>query len=282
MDFLSKLWGGVKSAGSGILNMFGGGGGGQSLASGTTLGQLNPSQLSYQRSQLPQSNSFSTAGKSGSGFMSQIFDPQTLLGAGLTGIGLLKKPPKMPQSSAVNNYASQVNSGGIPVNQQAMGNISNTLNEKFNPLTDAEIQAATRNTEQQKNEAIKRLQGVYGSLRPGTDYTTDSNYKMDLQNVERDFAQQGSDIVANRSRSAQEAFRGNQRQAVQQALGANEQQMNQLAQVAQLDLVQIMSQLNLDYAQAAAFKETFLGLGGDLLRSGLGANQPVLSLFGSN
>ena len=271
MDFLNSLWGGIKSAGSGLLNMFGGGGNAKLYPGQSGYGQLSQQQLSQQ-------NQFNGIGGLGStqggskGFMSQIFNPQTLLGAGLTGIGLMKKPPKMPQSNAFQNYQSQVNQGGTPLNQQAQGVISGNLSKQFDPLTDPEIQAATRNTELQKNEAIKRLQGVYGSLRPGTDYTTDSNYKMDLANVERDFAQQGSDIVANRSRAAQDAFNTNQRGAVQQALGANEQQMNQLAQIAQLDIVQIMSQLNLDAQQAQSFKDTFLSLGTDLLYQGLGGS----------
>lgn len=288
MDFLNSLWSGLKSAGSGILNLFGGGNNQTSWSKQTPqytpFSGMTSSGPGYAVNSTQTSsggNGFLGGLESGIGSVLNMFgNPKSLLGAGALGLGLLKGNPKVPAlPQSVEQLRGMAQSGGTPLGQQAQGNLSNTLSQKFNPLTDPEIEAATRNNELQKNEAIKRLQGVYGSLRPGTDYTTDSNYKMDLQNTENSFAQQGSDIVANRSRSAMDAFNTNQRYAAQQALGASDTQMAQLGAIAQLDINQIMTKLNMDYNSAQQFKQTFLNLGGQLLLSGFGAQPNPFSGF---
>jgi len=279
MDFLNKLWGGVKSAGSGLLGLFGGGSGGATagIAPGQTgYGQLTPQQLMQQNGL----KDIGIGGEGGGGFLQSLFNPQTILGSVLTGVGLLKKPPKVPQSQAFNQYQSQVKSGGTPLGQLGQSKLTEQLNQNYEPLAQPEIDAALRELE--RNQVIEedKVRDLYRNLRPGTDPSTDSSFQRDLSTVSDQFSRAKADTLATRTRDTQAIFNQQRVQQIQTALGANEQQMNQLAQIAQLDILQIMTQLNLDYAQAQAFKETFLGLGGDLLRSGLNTQPDILSLFG--
>ena len=49
------------------------------------------------------------------------------------------------------------------------------------------------------------------------------------------------------------------------SLGASQQDMNTMLQIAQLDINQIMAQFQIDAEQARLFKETFLNLGSSLI-----------------
>lgn len=281
----------VKSAGSGLMNMFTGGGSGGGLLGGVgnmikapfqAIGNIGNSIFSNFGG---GSGSYSPQGvqpqqrQGFGGILDSFKNPSTLLGAGMLGAGLLKGTPKVPQlPQSVNNLRSQVQAGGSPLGQQAGGVISQNLMKQFNPLTAEEITAATANLDQSRMQDIKRLEDLYASARPGTDYTTDSTYKRDLNEIESNYAQNKANLIADRTRSAEQAFNQNQFANIQAALGASSEQMAQLAQLAQLDVEQIMAQLQLDYASAMNFKQVFQNLGGQLLLSGLGAN----SLFGFN
>ena len=223
-------------------------------------------------------------GSSGNGISSSILNmfknPATLLGAGSLAAGLLKGNPKVPAlPESVNQLKSQVQAGGTPLGQQAQGVLSQNLSKQFSPLNDQEIQAATAELERNRLQDIRRLEGVYASSRPGTDYTTDSNYKADLADVERRYAEAKSNSVATRTRTAEEYFNQNQARSIQASLGASDSQMAQLAQLAQLDVEQIMAQLQMDYASAQNFKQVFQNLGGTLLLQGLTGSTPF---FGFN
>jgi len=297
-DLLSSLWGGIKNIGSGIRNSFSGGG---SQDQGFTTNFLSRQALASQNMMnfgtpnvTPRiAPSFGAGFKSGFGnqslgskagsgigsILSSFLNPSTLLGAGSLFMGLGKKLPDAPQlPPSVNQLRSQVESGGSPLGQQAQGVISQNLSQQFNPLTDAELTAATADLDRSRLQDIKRLEDLYASTRPGTDYTTDTTYKRDLGEIERSYAQSKADTVANRTRQAQEIFNQNQYRNVQSAIGASDTQMKQLYDIAQLDIYQIAQQLQIDLAQAQQFKETFTSIGSDLLRSGLGV--PTMSLFG--
>ena len=287
--------GGIKNIGSSVMNLFGGGGssrggsgfnplgflggGSKGISPGQVgYGQLTPSQLSYQNSLNFPSGSALGGGSRSGGLLSSFMNPSTLLGGLSLGAGLLKKLPRAPElPESVNQLRSQVQAGGSPLGQQAQGVISGNLSKQFNPLTSEELTAATADLDRSRLMDIKRLEGLYASARPGTDYTTDTQYKQDLAGIERNYAESKSNVVANRTRGAEDAFNVNQYRNVQSALGASDQQMAQLAQLAQLDVEQIMTQLQLDYASALNFKQVFQNIGGQLLLSGLGAASPFSS-----
>ena len=224
------------------------------------------------------------ASSSGSGLLGGVLNlfknPATLLGAGALGAGLLKGNPKVPPLPAsVEQFRQQTQAGGSPLGQQAQGVVSQNLMKQFNPLTSEELMASTNELYRSQQQDVRRLEGLYASARPGTDYTTDTNYQRDLGDIQRRYAESRSNVVGDRTRTAEQAFNQNQIQNVQQALGASNEQMAQLAEIAKLEVEQIMAQLSMDYASALNFKQTFQNLGGTLLLQGLTGTSP---LFGFN
>lgn len=257
-----------------------GGGGSGGSGGGFTKNFLSPQQLQYQNSMngigggsrggSMFGNLFGGLTKGLGGIMGLFGKPQTQLGTGLLGVGLAKQFPKVPAlPESVNPIRQRANAGGGPLAQLASSNVSGILNQQFNPLTEPELTAATANLDKSRMQDIKRLEDMYASVRPGTDYTTDTTYKQDLGEIEGNYAQAKANTVADRTRSAQELFRNNQSRAVQQAMGIDNEQMAQLMDIAQLDISQIMAQLNIDYAAALNFKQVFQELGGNLLLSGM-------------
>lgn len=265
----SKLLGG--GGGGGLMNMFKGG---NSAMTGVRQGSNT--------SLLTTGNQGGSGG--GGGLLGGVLDmfkkPSTLLGAGLLGAGLLKGNPKMPPLPAsVDQFRQQTQAGGSPLGQQAQGVVSQNLMKQFNPLTSEELMASTNELDRNQQQDVRRLEGLYASTRPGTDYTTDSNYQRDLADIQRRYSESKANVVGDRTRSAEGAFNQNQTNNIQQALGASNEQMSQLAQIAQLEVEQIMTKLQMDYASALNFKQTFQNLGGTLLLQGLTGSSP---LFGFN
>jgi len=187
-------------------------------------------------------------------------DPQNLLGTALLGGGLLKQFPEAPDISAQTQQLRQQVGGG-PLGEQARGVLSQNLDRQFEPLSDEEITAVTRDIDRQEEEAKERVRETFRNVRPGTSELTDTALAQELRNVEREFAQLREDAIAGRTRTAEDRFRSQQLADIQTAIGASDQEFNQLAQIAQLDVNQIAQQLQLDIEQAQLFKETMLGLG---------------------
>lgn len=280
----AKLIGG--GAGS-LMNMFGGGGGSSSGGNSGGPGFKSGFGSGFGTATNRQPNqSFtnlfgSKAGDASGGILNSFLNPQTLLGAGSLVAGLGKKVPKAPPlPQSVEDLRGQVQAGGSPLGQLAQGKLTEQLNENYDPLAQPEIDAALRELERNQVLEEDKVRDLYRNLRPGTDPSTDSAFQRDLATVSDQFSRAKADTLATRTRDTKAIFDQQRGQQIQQALGASDQQMARLSEIAQLDVAQIMTQLNLDFTQAQAFKETFLGLGNNLLLSGLGAQPNILSLFG--
>lgn len=178
--------------------------------------------------------------------------------------GLLKGYPKVPDTSAQLDQL-RAQAGGNPLSQFAQGQLQNQMNEQYNPLTQPEIDAALRQIEVEQGHAVDQLRDQYRNLRPGTDPSTDSTFRRDLMELQDQFSRQKADTLATRTRDTKSIFDQQRMQQIQTALGASQQEMQNLTQIAQLDIGQIMAQLSLDAQQAQLFKETFLDLGSNLI-----------------
>ena len=261
----------------GLFNSFKSGGGNSGVLSGVRQGSNTPISTT---GNLGSGFGSSSGSGLGSGILNMFKNPATLLGAGSLAAGLLKSNPKVPAlPDSVNQLKSQVQGGGSPLGQQAQGVVSQNLMKSFNPLTSEELMASTDELDRSQQQDVRRLEGLYASARPGTDYTTDTNYQRDLADIQRRYSESRSNVVGDRTRTAEQYFNQNQAQNIQAALGASSEQMAQLAQLAQLDVEQIMTQLEMDYASALNFKQTFQNLGGTLLLQGLTGSTPF---FGFN
>lgn len=239
MDWLSNIFSGLGNAaggamksignmGGGLMNMFGGGnqnGSGYTGAQNMTNAMGGPNQMS-----------FGATPKSGGGGSS--FNPGMAgAGLGIMGLGqLMNKPVKMPdfnsnpQVQALNNWQNQANHPMDPNVATAMQNTLNIQNE----------------------QQLRNLRDVYANLRPGTDYTTDSNYQRDLGNLNRSMASQNADAMAG------------------QQFNSNQQQLGNLTNMAQLGVGQQMGNANLQAQRQQQQNQMFGNVGSMFLQNGLG------------
>ncbi len=186
------------------------------------------------------------------------------LGAGLLGAGLFRNFPQVPDlPQSAENLRAQA--GNDPLGQQARGVLSSNLDRTFNPLTSEELTAGRREIERSFDEREEQVRDLFRNVRPGTNEFTDSALAKSLTDVRRERTEALSDFAANRTRDVESRFFSEQAASIQQSLGASDQEFQQLAQIAQLDINQIALQLELDVEQARLFKETFANLGSSLI-----------------
>ena len=94
--------------------------------------------------------------------------PQRAFGTGLLGVGLAKGLPKVPNLSApYDQLKSQIQGGGSPLGQLAQSKVTENLNQKFEPLSDPEIEANLRQYKLQRQMDRLKIYDVYHNLMPG-------------------------------------------------------------------------------------------------------------------
>ena len=259
---------GAGGGGGGIMNMFGGGGGNVAKSSSMSS-YFNPMVQGGSTSNIGQGGFGllkSPMGGDGASLMS-MFGNKNLLGLGSLALGLGKQFPEAPQTTpSLEEARSKILSGGSPLGQFASNKLQSQMGQEFSPLDEFEISAALRQLEKDKVRALEGVRETYRNARPGSSMDTDSTFRKDYQEVEQQYSQLAADTVANRTRDVKSQFDQQRTQQIQLALGANESEMNQLMNIAQLDLVSVMKQLDLDAENARLFKETFLNLGASMLK----------------
>lgn len=224
--------------GQGLMGLFSGGH--QSQPSYVNRAMTNPTNIAhFQQNGMPNFPQMQQGGNNGVMSMFSKGQNPGMMGAGLGVMGLgqlLNKQTKMPdfnQNQSVqqlNNWSSQANHPMDPNVAQAMQNTLNIQNE----------------------QQLRNLRDVYKNLRPGTDYTTDSNYQRDLGNLNRSIGQNNADAMAG------------------QQFKSNEQQIGNLTNMAQLGVGQQMGNANLQAQRQQNQNEMFGNIGSMLLQSGIG------------
>lgn len=256
MGWLSNLFSGIGNAAGGamnsvgqgfgsLMNMFGGGnksaGGGGNSNMMSALGGPNSfmggAGGNKSQSYNPMAAMASPSQGGGNSMMGKFNPGMTGAGLGIMGLGqLMNKPTKMPDF----NSQPQV---------QALNNWQNQASHPMDP----NVATAMQNTLNIQNEQqLRNLRDVYKNLRPGTDYTTDSNYQRDLTNLNRSIASQNADAMAG------------------QQFNSNQQQLGNLTNMAQLGVGQQMGQANLDAQRQQQQNQMFGNIGSLFLQNGLG------------
>ena len=104
-------------------------------------------------------------------------------------------------------------------------------------------QMLQRNTQQLRDTKVRELQALYHNARPGTDYLTDSSYQRDLANLDKGI----QDNLTDELTKAESTF--------------STQEQDRLSQIAQMDIYSIMAQTGLEAQEAQQFKEMFGNVG---------------------
>lgn len=219
MDFLSGIFNGVKGLfGGGSSNP--GSGIGKMMPAGTST--YGPNNVPFNMPQPGQSVPFAK----GNSFLNDIFPggvSKGIMGAGLDILGNVLAPKvKQPNINELPNVKAfqqfSQNPPQLPQNMQDEINKSSGIMEE---------------------EQLRRLRDVYKNARPGTDYTTDSAYQRDLANLQRSQA-------SNRVNAL-----------IDPTLKYHQAQGSQLAELAQMDVYDIMMKTGMSAQEADDFKQMF-------------------------
>ena len=275
----------ASSAGRGAMSLFGGstplgasvgrgfnvGMGGkanQVLASKNIASGFNPLSM------------FGFGGGGGGGKDDNNFGSK-LLGGSLIGAGLMKGLPKAPQvPQGISQLTSQIQQGGTELGQLGKEKLTGQLNREFQPMSEAEIQAALHQIEIEEAKAVDQVNDLYRNLRPGTDPSSDSTYRRDLQEVRDQFARAKSDTIATRTRDLQQTFDAQQAQNIQVAIGASDRDIEQLKNMNDYEVERLAQQLQLDVAQTQQLKNTLISLGNTLISPETAIFNRIFNNFG--
>lgn len=239
MGFLSSIFSGLGNLVKPLTNMFSGGGGGaggglmQGISSLFGGGQSQPSFAKPGGGAQNMMNSIGGANqampKQSGNFLQGLFPGG--VGSGVAGmaipaIGNMFAPkPKVPDLTQSQGYKNLQNF-----------HPGNSVSPEYQTM----IQ---NNVAKQRDQRKREIDATYHSLRPGTDYTTDSNYQRDISNLQQESQNNLTDELAK----AEGTFSG--------------QEQDRLAQLAQLDEAQIMMQTGLSFQEANDFKQMFSNVG---------------------
>ena len=225
MDFFSNIFKGLGNLVQPIMSMFGGGGGQpQNIGGGNSTYGMN----NIPQGMKPPATS-GVGGNIGGNFMQSLFPGGT--GQGVAGIAA----PLIG-----NMFAPKVKTPDI----SNLSSVNAMRNFRPGNSVSPEYQTMIQNNVKQLRDQRKReIDAVYHSTRPGTDYTTDTNYQRDIANLD----QSTQDNLTDELAKAEGTFSG--------------QEQDRLAQIAQNDIAQIMLQTGLDAQEANDFKQMFSNVG---------------------
>lgn len=254
-DFLGNLFGGIKNVFSGatqgagnllggIGSLFSGRGQSSQQPSYVNRAMTNPTNIAHfqQSNQMPSFPQMNIGGmKSGSMGKQKTIMDSLFPGGSTAGIAGLAAPaignmfaPKSPNIPDINSLSSV----------QAMQNFKpgNSVSPEYQTM----IQ---NNVNQLRDQQIRELQATYHNARPGTDYTTDSNYQRDLALLNQNVQNNMTDELAK----AEGTF--------------SSQEQQRLSEIAQMDIYSIMAQTGMKAQEAQQFKEMFSNIGNTFLTS---------------
>ena len=165
--------------------------------------------------------------------------PQTLLGAGISGIGQLMKPqqqfPSLGGAGGTQSFKNLLSAGpkGVQVSDELKSQLDDEIQGKYDQLT-------------------QRIQQKYKQLRPGSDYLNDSQYQEEIKELEADQQDEMKNAVANYQESQYQT------------------QLQGAQYFSQMDTYELMGQTGLDVQSAQEFQDWLRTIGGGLFQSGLG------------
>lgn len=247
MDWLKNIFNGIGS-------MFGGGSGSSNMQS--TMGGPN----SFSKGAGAASQWGASGGNIGKGvsptsygggtdWMSSLFPggkAQGVAGMALPAIGNMFAPKtKTPDFSNLSSV-------------QALQNF-----KPGNSVSPEYQQMLQNNTNVLRTQKKRELDALYHSARPGTDYTTDTNYQRDLGLMDKSI----QDNMSNSLASAEGQF--------------SSQEQSRLTDLAQLDISSLMMHTGLDFQEAQQFKQMFGQAGGMFLTKSLFPNAYSMNQFGA-
>jgi len=179
--------------------------------------------------------------------------------------GLLTPTPKAPDLSSLESVQRIKNQNGQPLTESAKlatSRLNERLGAGFEGLP-KDVESGIRRTFDQQRQDVS---SQFRMFRPNADVATDSGFRRAMMDID----QRESESLANTQLQERGRFENRQGTDIAQALGIDQQTMEQFTELAKLDVATIMTQLGIDSQAASDFKRTFGQLGSILASSAMG------------
>lgn len=169
-------------------------------------------------------------------------------------------PPKLPQSFM--DYQNIANMGGPQISQAGAGAVNGILNTPFSQVSQEEEDAATHVLDLNYQEQLRQLNGMYKSLRPGTDPTSDTTYQRDLGLLNDQYSRAKAQTVAQLHRQAYQDYAGRQLQGAGVAGQLGQMNMGDRAAAVQAEVSRANAEWQNEVARRNALRNQLLQIGG--------------------
>lgn len=279
---------GISGAGSSLANA------GLTAGGSTGLASSPGSFGAWGTSQIPNyAQNFANAT---GGALSSAFNPYAVAGATAKGInwgqvagglGTALAPslmggetPQIPQSELYGQMTSRLlgDEALSSLGQLGRDKLTGGLNEEFSPVPDEYYNASVRRLDEAYDKAEKDFTTQYQGMRPGANVESDSAYRQGLNEIRTNRAREKSALAAELDYRREADYYDRQYQNIVQALGVDNQTMQNYMALAQMDANNLALNTGISLGEAQQFKEIFGNLGGYLMQRGLGLNDPSSAL----
>ena len=166
------------------------------------------------------------------------------------------------------------------MSQFASSELQSTLQRpepQFAPLSDEMYEAAVRKNKEEEERWEQSLRTEYKGVRPGADIESDSAFRRDIMKGRERFANERSamrnELAFNREgeyNKRLDSYYNNKMQYLTSTLQMSQADIQNYAQLAQMDTARLMSQFALNKGEASRFQELFGDLGKMMMQQGTG------------
>jgi len=193
---------------------------------------------------------------------------------------LMSEKTQIPESALYGNITSKLLGGQAMSELGALARekLTGNLNDQFSPVPDEYYNASTRRLDEAYDKAESDFTKQWQATRPGSDVQGDSAYREGINKIRQNRAREKAGLAAELDYRREADYYDRQYQNISQALGVDNQTMQDYMSLAQLDSERLALNTGITLGEAAQFKEIFGNLGGYLMQRGMGLNNPTIAL----
>jgi len=193
---------------------------------------------------------------------------------------LMSEKTQIPESALYGDITSKLLGGKGLSELGALGRekLTGNLNDQFSPVPDEYYNASTRRLDEAYDKAESDFTKQWQATRPGSDIQGDSAYREGINKIRQNRAREKAGLAAELDYRREADYYDRQYQNISQALGVDNQTMQDYMSLAQLDSERLALNTGITLGEAAQFKEIFGNLGGYLMQRGMGLNNPTIAL----
>jgi hypothetical protein len=191
-------------------------------------------------------------------------------GAGISMAGNALAPKaEMPTT----DYLNQIKAGGLssltPAGQLANKSVTDILNTQWTGLPQEYKDSLLADLTYNERDEERALRAEYKSLRPYADIENDTAFKRDFMELKDQQKMRRDNLLAKAEQQEWERFNTQKTATISQAMGIDQNTLNQYMELANADLQIIMFKTGLSFGEAQQFKDVFGQIGGTIMKAGL-------------